>query len=148
MIVRTLLAACILAAATIAPLRADTLADGIAALSPSIQEVRTVGAWEKDGHKGVYRIIIDRAAPGPTARLFVQWLEGAADGTMAIIRSVDIKEMVELKRNIGDFVVETDPDGLSVFLEMIDPAAVDAPKESYELFIGDDENYRFGPASN
>ena len=56
--------------------------------------------------------------------------------------------MVELKRNIGDFVVETDPDGLSVFLEMIDPAAVDAPKESYELFIGDDENYRFGPASN
>lgn len=148
MIVRTLLAACILAAATIAPLRADTLADGIAALSPSIQEVRTVGAWEKDGHKGVYRIIIDRTAPGPTARLFVQWLEGAADGTTTINRSVDIKEMVELKRNIGDFVVETDPDGLSVFLEMIDPAAVDAPKESYELFIGDDENYRFGPASN
>lgn len=148
MIVRTLLAACILTAATIAPLRADPVADGIAALPPSVQEVRTVGAWEKDGHKGVYRVIVDRSGPQPTARLFVQWLERAPDGTVTVTRNVDIKEMVELKRNIGDFVIETDADGLSIFLEMVDPAAADAPKESYELFIGDDENYRFGPASN
>jgi len=147
MIVRTLLAACILTAAAAAPLRADPVTAGIAALPPSIQDVRTVGAWEKDGHKGTYRIVIDRSGAGPTARLFVQWLERGADGAMTVSRNVDIKEMVDLKRNIGDFVVETDADGLSVFLELVDPAAGDA-KESYELFIGDDENYRFGPASN
>ena len=60
---------------------------------------------------------------------------------------IEVGRHVHLKRNIGDFVVETDADGLSVFLELVDPAAGDA-KESYELFIGDDENYRFGPASN
>ncbi|MCX5519649.1 hypothetical protein OSH10_14495 [Kaistia defluvii] len=147
MTVRTLLAACILTAAAAAPLHADPVADSVAALAPSIQDVRTVGAWEKDGHKGIYRIVIDRSGPEPMARLFVQWLERGADGAMTLSRNVDIKEMVELKRNIGDFVVEADADGLSVFLELVDPAAGGA-KESYELFIGDDESYRFGPASN
>ncbi|WEK49340.1 MAG: hypothetical protein P0Y66_16585 [Candidatus Kaistia colombiensis] len=147
MIARTLLAACILIAATAAPLRADPVADGISALPPSVQDVRTVGAWEKDGHKGVYRVVVARTGPEPTARLFVQWLERGADGTVTVARNVDIKEMVDLKRNIGDFVIETDADGLSIFLELVDPAASGA-KESYELFIGDDESYRFGPASN
>jgi len=147
MIARTLLATCILSMAVIAPLRADPVSDGIAALAPSVQDVRTVGTWDKDGHKGVYRVVIDRSGPEPTARLFVQWLERKDDGTVSVVRNVDIKELVELKRNIGDFVVETDEDGVSIFLELVDPADADA-KESYELFIGDEDSYRFGPASN
>lgn len=147
MIVRTLLAACILTAAAAAPLRADTVEDSISQLAPSVQDVRTVGAWEKDGHKGFYRVVVVRTGPEPTARLFVQWLERGADGAVTVTRNVDIKEMADLKRNIGDFVIETDADGLSIFLELLDPAASGA-KESYELFIGDDESYRFGPASN
>lgn len=147
MIARTLLAACILAAATVAPLRADTMSDSVTALSTSIQDVRTVGTWEKDDRKGVYRVIVARSGAEPTARVFVQWLSRSDDGALAIERTVDVKEMVDLKRDVGDFVIEADDDGLGIFLELIDPAA-DGAKESYELFIGDDESYRFGPASN
>jgi hypothetical protein len=147
MIVRAILAALMLTVVTAAPVRADAISDGVASLSSTMQDVRTVGTWEKDGRKGVYRVVVVRSAPGPTARLFIQWLAEAEDGTLTIDRTVDIKEMVELKRNIGDFVIETDEDGLSLFLEVFDPAA-DGAKESYELFIGDDETYRFGPASN
>jgi hypothetical protein len=147
MIVRAALAACLLSIAAAAPLRADALSDGVAALSSTVQDVRTAGSWEKDDSKGVYRVVVVRSGPEPTARLFIQWLAAAEDGTFSVDRTVDIKEMIELKRNIGDFVIETDEDGLSLFLEVIDPAA-DGAKESYELFIGDDESYRFGPASN
>jgi hypothetical protein len=147
MIVRAALAACLLTVVAAAPLRADPVSDGVAALSTTVQDVRTVGTWEKDDKKGVYRVVIVRSGPEPTARLFIQWLAAAEDGTLSIDRTVDIQEMVELKRNIGDFVIETDEDGLSLFLEVIDPVPEGA-KESYELFIGDDESYRFGPASN
>jgi hypothetical protein len=148
MIARTLLATCLLTAAMTAPLRADPTADSVTALSPAIQDVRVLGTWEKDGHKGAYRVIVARSGPEPTARIFVQWLARAADGAITVQRSVDIKEMIELKRNVGDLVAEADADGLSIFLEIIDPTAANAAKESYELFIGDDETYRFGPASN
>ncbi|WP_018184438.1 hypothetical protein [Kaistia granuli] len=147
MIVRALLTACILTIATVAPVRADPMADSVTALAPSIQDVRTVGTWEKDGNKGVYRVVVTRSGAEPTARLFVQWLRAGDDGSYTVDRTVDIKELVELKQNIGDFVIESDPDGLSIFLEMINPAA-DGARESYELFIGDEETYRFGPASN
>ena len=148
MIVRSVLAACLLSAAMAAPLRADPIADSVTALSPAIQDVRVLGTWEKNGQKGAYRVIVARSGPEPTARIFVQWLARAADGAITVQRSVDIQEMVELKRNVGDLVAEADADGLSIFLEMSDPTAANAAKESYELFIGDDETYRFGPASN
>jgi hypothetical protein len=147
MIVRALLTACLLTVATPATLRADPISDSVAALPGSIQEVRTVTAGEPDDKKDSYRVIVVRSGSEPTARLFVQWLDQAADGSFTVERTVDIKEMVELKRNIGDFVIETDEDGISIFLELIDPAA-DGAKESYELFLDEDESYRFGPASN
>ncbi|BCP53132.1 hypothetical protein K32_17490 [Kaistia sp. 32K] len=147
MTVRALLTACILTVATVAPLRADPIADSVAAIATSVQEVRTAGTWEKDGTKGVYRVVVVRSGPEPVARLFVQWLASGADGAFTVTRTVDIKELIELKQNIGDFVIEADDDGLSIFLEMINPAA-DGARESYELFIGDDDSYRFGPASN
>lgn len=148
MIVRTLLAACLFSAALATPLRADPVADSVAALSPAIQDVRVLGTWEKDGQKGAYRVIVARSGPEPTARIFVQWVARESDGTVKVQRSVDIQEMIELKRNVGNLVAEADADGLSIFLEMIDPTAANAAKESYELFIDDDETYRFGPASN
>lgn len=147
MIVRAFLAACILTAASVTPLRADPASDSVTALAPSVQDVRTAGTWEKDGAKGVYRVVVVRSGSEPVARLFVQWLTSGADGTFTISRTVDIKELIDLKQDIGNLVIESDEDGLSIFLELINPAA-NGSSESYELFIGDDEGYRFGPASN
>ncbi len=130
-----------------APARADALAEAAASLAPSVQDVRLAGTWEKDGRKGVYRVIVARtAAPGPTARMFVQWIAIGVDGSQRVERSIEITELAALKLDVSDFVTEPDPDGLSVFVEVID-AAKDTD-QSYELFIEDDGTYRFGPASN
>jgi hypothetical protein len=147
MIVRPLLAALAVMLATAPVVRADALSDVATALPGQIQDVRTIVHGNPDDGQDIYRIIIARDGIEPTARLFVQWLSSADTGAVTIERTVDIKEMLELKRNIGDFVTETDEDGLSIFVELIDPAA-DGAKESYELFISDDATYRFGPASN
>lgn len=129
------------------PLRADTLADTVQALDPSVQDIRIAGTWEKDGRKGVYRIVVARSGtPKPSARMFVQWIATGVDGSQAVERSIEVTELAKLKLDISDFVAETDPDGLSVFVEVIDPSQ--DTDQSYELFVEDDGTYRFGPASN
>ncbi|MCX5493556.1 hypothetical protein OSH11_02440 [Kaistia dalseonensis] len=126
---------------------ADPVTDRIAALDPSVQDVRIAGDWEKDGRKGVYRIVVSRtAAEKPTARLFVQWIAVGIDGSQTVDRTTEVSELVGLKLDIVDFVAETDPDGLSIFVETLDPA--NDTDQSYELFIDSDGSYRFGPASN
>ncbi len=141
-----------LAAALLAPpltvtAHADALTEAVAALDPSIQDVRIAGTWDKDGRKGVYRVVVTRTTgPSPTARLFVQWVATGVDGSQRIERAIEITEMADLKLDISDFVAEPDPDGLTVFVDVID-AAKDTD-QSYELFIEDDGSYRFGPASN
>ncbi len=131
----------------LAPARADALAEAVASLAPSVQDVRLAGTWEKEGRKGVYRVIVARsAAPDPTARLFVQWIATGVDGSQRVERSIEITELAALKLDISDFVAEPDPDGLTVFVEVVD-AAKDTD-QSYELFVEDDGTYRFGPASN
>ncbi len=151
---RTVPGACslVLAAALLTPplaaaARADALGEAVQRLEPSIQDVRVTGTWDKDGRKGVYRVVVARTAgPSPTARLFVQWVATGVDGSQQIERAIEITEMAALKLDISDFVAEPDPAGLSVFVDVID-AAKDTD-QSYELIIDDDGSYRFGPASN
>ncbi len=127
--------------------RADSISDAVGSLESSIQDVRIAGAWEKEGRKGVYRIVISRTAVDkPTARLFVQWIAVGVDGSQAIDKTMEISELIGLKLDIVDFVAETDPDGLSIYVETLDPA--NDTDQSYELFIDNDGTYRFGPASN
>ncbi|SHG06631.1 hypothetical protein SAMN02745157_3507 [Kaistia soli DSM 19436] len=127
--------------------RADSVSNTVQALDASVQDLRIAGNWEKDGRKGVYRILVARtAAPKPTARLFVQWIATGVDGSLRVERSIEIAELAELKLDISDFVAESDPDGLSVFVEVVDPSQ--DTDQSYELFVDDDGTYRFGPASN
>lgn len=128
------------------PVFADPLADGIAAIDPSIQQVRVPGSWEKDGKKGIYRVVLART-PGaqPGSRLFVQWLDLAPDGTASLTRSIEISELAALKLDVADFTTDVEG-GLTVFIEIAHPAADAAA--SYELIVEDDGTYRFGPASN
>jgi len=144
-------AALVVATALLAPVagaaRADAVSETVGALDPSVQDLRIAGSWEKDGRKGVYRILVARTAtPKPTARLFVQWIATGVDGSVQVERSIEITELQQLKLDISDFVAESDPDGLSVFVEVVDPAQ--DTDQSYELFVDDDGTYRFGPASN
>lgn len=127
--------------------RADAIADAVRQLDPTVQDVRIAGTWEKEGRKGVYRIVVARSGvPQPAARLFVQWIATGVDGSLGIDHAIEIGEMAALKLDIADFVAETDPDGLSIFVEVVDPSQ--DTDQSYELFIEDDGTYRFGPASN
>lgn len=129
------------------PARADQVAEAVQRLDASVQDVRIAGTWEKEGRKGVYRIVVARSgAPQPTARLFVQWIATGVDGSQKVERAIEITEMVGLKLDISDFVAETDPSGLTVFVEAVDPTR--DTDQSYELFVDDDGTYRFGPASN
>ena len=127
--------------------RADALADGIAALAPAVQDVKVAGAWEKDGGKGVYRVVVARqAGAAPATRLFVQWIATAADGTESVARTIEIPELAALNLGVSDLTAESDPDGLSVFVHVIEGGQVS--DQSYELFVDTDGTYRFGPASN
>lgn len=141
-----LLAAGLAAVGPVATARADAVADAVATMEASVQDVRIAGGWEQDGRKGVFRVVIARSGLPQTARLFVQWIATGVDGSEALVRSVEIAEMEALKLDIADFVTESDPDGLSVFVEVIDPKA--DTDQSYELFLDHDGSYRFGPASN
>ncbi|MCX5515177.1 hypothetical protein C3941_12530 [Kaistia algarum] len=131
---------------TAAPAFADPLADSIATIDPSVRQIRVPGSWEKDGKKGIYRVVLTRTADAqPTARLFVQWLVLASDGTPSLERSIEISELAALKLDVADFTTDIEG-GLTVFLEIAHPAADAAA--SYELIVDDDGTYRFGLASN
>ena len=128
--------------------RADALTDGIAALPGSVEDVRIGGTWDNGGKSGSYRILVARAVGGEnvTARLFVQWIANNDDGTTTVENTIEIKELADLKVDVVDFTAESDTDGLSVFLQTLNPnGSTDA---NYELFIKSPTEYRFGPASN
>ena len=129
------------------PAFADPLVDGIAAMPGGVEDVRIGGTWEKDGKSGAYRIIITRSGgENVTARLFVQWVAYGDGGDASVATSIEIKELADLKLDIVDYVSESDQDGLSVYLETLNPNGnADA---NYELHVTSPTDYRFGPASN
>ena len=129
------------------PVFADSLVEGIAAMPGGVEDVRIGGTWQKDGRSGVYRIIIVRTGgDAVTARLFVQWVAYMDAGEAEVENSIEISELAPLGLDIVDSVSESDSDGLSVYLETLDPAG--AGNEQYELHIFAPDDYRFGPATN
>lgn len=126
---------------------ADEIADGVATLPGAIEDVRIGGSWEADGKSGSYRIVIVRVGSETvTARLFVQWIAYGDNGTPTVDKTVEIRELADLKVDVVDYTSESDADGLSVFLETLNPnGEVD---ESYELHLFSPTDYRFGPATN
>ncbi len=139
--------ALLLSLAFAAPASADALSDGIAALPGSVEDVKIAGTWQDGGKSGAYRVIIARSGgDAVTARLFVQWIAYGEAGESTIENSMEITEFAPLNLDIVDFVSESDADGLSVYIETIDPSG--SADEQYELHIFGPNDYRFGPATN
>jgi hypothetical protein len=129
------------------PALADAVLDGIAGMPGGVEDVRIGGTWQKDGKSGAYRVVIARTGgDAVTARLFVQWVAYGEAGDTTVENTIEIAEFAPLGLDIVDYVSESDADGLSVFLETIDPqGSADA---QYELYIFAPDDYRFGPATN
>jgi hypothetical protein len=145
---RLLLAAGLVACiAAVGPARADAIFDGIAKLPGAVEDVRIGGTWESGGKTGAYRVVIARTGGDAiTARLFVQWIAYQDGGGAAVENTIEIKELADLKLDIIDFNSESDADGLSVYIQTLNPNG--SGDETYELFITSPTEYRFGPASN
>ena len=118
-----------------------------AAIPGAVEDVRIGGTWENDDKSGAYRIIIARTGLEPvTARLFIQWIAYGADGEAVVDHSVEIKELADLSLDIVDYMSESDADGLSVYIDTLNPA--DGSDETYELHMFSPTEYIFGPATN
>jgi hypothetical protein len=129
------------------PALASELGDGIAAMTGGVEDVRIGGTWQTGGKSGVYRLVVARSGGNAiTARLFVQWIAYGETGEATVEHSIEIAEFDELDLDIVDYVSESDPEGLSVYIEAIDPEG--ASSEQFELFIFAPDDYRFGPATN
>ncbi|MEP0323550.1 hypothetical protein [Bauldia litoralis] len=126
---------------------ADDVADAVNSIPGAIEDVRISGSWENDDKSGAYRIVVARTGLEPvTARLFIQWLAYEVDGAAVVEKSVEIKELGELGLDVVDYMTESDVDGLSIFIETINPA--DGYDETYELHLFSPTEYIFGPATN
>jgi hypothetical protein len=126
---------------------ADAVLDGIATLPGSVEDVRVGGTWERDGKIGAYRIVVARTGgESVTARMFVQWVVYEEDGGASVETTIEITELSELAVDVVDFTSESDEDGLSVYIQTLDPnGTVDL---DYALYVFSRNEHRFGPASN
>jgi hypothetical protein len=126
---------------------ADEIADAVAAIPGVVEDVRVGGTWENGDKSGAYRIIVTRTGTDSvTARLFIQWIAYGQDGEATVDQSVEIKELADLKLDIVDFMSESDTDGLSVYIDTVNPT--DGLDETYELHMFSATDYRFEPATN
>jgi hypothetical protein len=140
-------AAGIIVGATVLPARADETFDGIAMLPGSVEDVRIGGTWERDGKIGTYRILVARTGgDAVTARMFVQWVAYEDDGGATVTDTIEITELADLHVDVVDFTSESDADGLSVYIQTLDPNGT--ADEDYELFVFSPTQHRFGPATN
>jgi hypothetical protein len=129
------------------PALADPLLDGIATLPGSVEDVRIGGTWERDGAIGAYRIVIARTGgENVTARMFIQWVVYEDGGATSVENTIEISEIADLKVDVVDFTSESDQDGLSVYIQTLDPNG--NADENYELFVFSPTKHTFGPASN
>jgi hypothetical protein len=122
------------------PVRADALADAVAAIPAGVEEIHFAGSWSAGDAGGTYRVIVLRTGGKPiTARLFLQWI--ALGDEPSIAQSVEIEEFAALKVDVADVFLESDVDGLAVHIES-------TQGDGYELFASGPGEYRFGRASN
>ena len=135
------------ALASLGVAHADPLLDGIGKIPGAVEDVRIGGTWEKEGKNGEYRVVITRSGgDSVTARLFVQWIAYHDDGETSVDNTIEIKELGALKVDVVDYTSESDQEGLSVYLETIDPNG--NADQNYELHVTSPTEYKFGPASN
>jgi hypothetical protein len=126
---------------------ADEVADGVAALPGTVEDVRIGGTWGEGERIGAYRIVVARTGGETvTARMFIQWVAFQDGGGATVENSIEITELDELDVDIVDYTTEADAEGLSVYIQTLNPNA--PADESYELFVFSPSDYRFGPASN
>jgi hypothetical protein len=137
----------ILAGGLAQPALADEIFDGIAGLPGSVEDVRIGGTWEEDGKIGTYRILVTRTGgEAVTARMFVQWVAYTDDGGATVEHTIEVEELAALNVDVIDFTSDSDADGLSVFVQTLDPnGTVDT---DYVLYVFSRNEHRFGPASN
>jgi hypothetical protein len=135
------------ALAMFSPAHADPLLDGIGKIPGAVEDVRIGGTWEKEGKSGAYRVVITRSGGDTvTARLFVQWIAYHDDGDATVDNTIEIRELAALKVDVVDYTSDSDQEGLSVYLETIDPNG--NADQNYELHVTSPTEYKFGPASN
>ena len=148
MIARIAVPLCLIAFLAFAPAAmADPLTDSIGAIPGGVEDIRIGGTWEKDGQSGAYRIVITRSGGDTvTARLFVQWIIYRDNGDATVQNTIEIKELGEKKLDIVDYTSESGEDGLSVYLETIDPTG--NQDQNYELHVTSPTEYKFSPATN
>lgn len=133
--------------AAAAPASADALLDGVKTIPGAIEDARIAGTWDQGDKTGAYRVVIARTVgEAVTARLFIQWIAYHDDGSTTVDNTIEIKELADLKVDVVDFTSESDADGLSVFIDTLNPNG--ATDQNYELFVMSPTEYRFGPASN
>jgi hypothetical protein len=136
-----------LALAASTPTFADDIFDGVAKMPGAVEDVRIGGTWERAGKTGAYRLVIARVGGDSiTARLFVQWIAYLEGGDAKVESTIEIKELAALKVDVIDFNSESDDDGLSVYVQTLNPNG--GGDQTYELFVTSPTEYRFGPASN
>jgi hypothetical protein len=129
------------------PALADPLLDGLKTLPGNVEDVRVGGTWDRDGKTGIYRIIVSRSGGDMvTARLFIQWVAYNDTGGATVQDTEEIQELADLKVDIVDFTSESDANGLSVFIQTLDPNGTD--DQNYQLTVTSPSQHRFGPASN
>ncbi len=146
---RPIIAAVALALAVVAmrPAFADAVLDGLKTLPGSVEDVRVGGTWDQGGKSGIYRIIVSRSGGDPiTARLFVQWVAYDDSGGAAVTDTIEIKEFAALNVDIQDFTSDSDSDGLTVYIQTLDPNSDNNP--SYQLVVNSPTRYKFGVAPN
>ena len=116
-------------------------------MPPGVADVRIAGAWDRNGKTGLYRLVVMRGSQNPvTARLFVQWIAVDKKGAATMEKSLEIKEVADLKADIADLSADAAEDGLTVFVTTADSAG--DPADTYEVVINGPDKYRFGPTSN
>jgi hypothetical protein len=136
-----------LALAAAYPVFADEIADGVAAMPGAVEDVRIGGTWQREGKAGTFRIVVARRGGNDvTARMFVQWVSYEIDGTATVEDSIEIMELANLAVDVVDFTSESDVDGLTVYIQTLNPN--DATDLTYELFVFSPTEYRFNEASN
>jgi hypothetical protein len=146
MLSRSLIAFVVLAL-SVGGARADAILDGLKTLPGNVEDVRVGGTWDEDDKNGIYRVIISRSGGDTvTARLFVQWVSYDDTGGAKVENTIEIKELAALNVDIVDFTSESDGDGLSVFVQTLNPNG--ESDQNYELFVSSPTQHRFGPASN
>lgn len=113
-------------------------------IDSTVFAVRIVGPWMEGDLQGFSRVVL--VAEGDTPRLFIQWMEQAAESEPTVTTTVEIPQVAEEKLVFGDIRVEASQNDASVFLST--RVDVQGFKETYVLHVGTPGRAKFGSSTN